>query len=250
MKFGRRLGASMLAVAALAVMGAGKNWTLEVEREAAFHTVGNPDAALTVADFSSYTCSHCGNYARTGGEVMKLAYVGSGKTRVEMRHVIRNPIDLAAALAAWCGPKDKFLRNHAALMFAQEEWLEKAGKASAAQQQRWSTGPIPQRMRNISSDLGFYEIFEQRGYDRPALDQCLADTKLMDTLIGATMADAETFGVRGTPSFAIDGELLGAVHGWDALQPQIQSRLDAKARGEAGLGETGERAEDSAFSLE
>ena len=89
------------------------------------------------------------------------------------------------------------------------------------------TGPIPGRMRAIASDLGFYEIFEQRGYDRPTLDQCLADTQMMDTLIGATMADAETYGIRGTPSFAIDGKLLDATHSWESLQPQIQAGLNA-----------------------
>ena len=250
MKIGRRFGASMLAVAALAVMGAGKNWTLEVERGEASHTVGNPEAELLVTDFSSYTCSHCGNFARTGGEIVKLAYVGPGTTRVEIRHVIRNPIDLAASMAAWCGPKDNFLRNHAALMFAQDTWLEEAGKATPSQQQRWATGPIPQRLRNISSDLGFYEIFERRGYNRPELDRCLADTKLMETLIGATVDDAETFGIRGTPSFAIDGELLSDVHGWEALQPQIQSRLDSSAETGSQLDSPSELSDDSAFSLE
>ena len=250
MKIGPRTGASLLTVAALAMMGAGQNWTLAIERGEAFHTVGNPDAEMTVADFSSYTCSHCGHYARTGGEVMKLAYVGSGKTRVEMRHVIRNPIDLAAAMAAWCGPKDKFLRNHAALMFAQDDWLEKAGTATAAQKQRWVNGPIPQRLRNIASDLGFYEIFEQRGYDRPALDRCLADTERMEALVAATGSDAAEYGVRSTPSFAIDGALLDGVHGWDALQPQIQARLDEDQGKDDGLGESSELSSDSAFSLE
>ncbi len=249
MKISRKLGASLLAISAIAIVGAGKNWITQIERGAAFHTVGSPDAALTVADFSSYTCSHCGNFARTGGEVMKLAYVGPGKTRVEIRHVIRNPIDLTATLAAWCGPKEKFLGNHAAIMFAQDDWLEKAGSATQSQQQRWVSGPIPGRMRAIASDLGFYEIFEQRGYDRPTLDQCLADTQMMDTLIGATMADAETYGIRGTPSFAIDGKLLDATHSWESLQPQIQASLNAHDAANAGL-DAESTVGDSAFSLD
>ena len=240
----RRIGASLVAVAAVALVAAASNWTTMVQRNAAWHTVGNPDAEITVADFSSYTCPHCGTYARTGGEVMKLAYVGSGKARVEMRHVIRNPVDLTAALAAWCGDDDKFLRNHAALMFAQDDWMEKLESATPAQRQRWSTGPIPARLRAIASDLDFYQIFEQRGYDRPTLDQCLADTARMDALIGATMADAETFGVRGTPSFAIDGTLLEGVHHWDTLKPRLDAALNVPAP------DTADTERDDAFSLE
>lgn len=245
----RRMGASLLALSALATMAAGKNWVTEIERSPASHIIGDPDAALTVTDFSSYTCSHCGTFARTGGEIMKLAYVGPGKTRVEIRHVIRNPVDLTATLATWCGDKDTFLRNHAAIMFAQEKWLPKVANATPGQRQRWSTGPIPSRLRAIASDLDFYEIFETRGIDRPALDQCLADTKLMDTLIGTTMADAETYGIRVTPSFAIDGELLDGTHSWEALQPQIQSGLDSADSDVDGSGMPAPMGE-SAFSLE
>ena len=245
----RRMRASLLAAAALAMMAAGQNWVTEVERTEASHVYGNPDAELTVTDFSSYTCPHCGTYARTGGETIKLAYVGPGQIRTEIRHVIRNPIDLAAALAAWCGPKDKFARNHAAIMFAQEDWMARADSATGAQQQRWVSGPVAGRMRAIAGDLGFYEIFEQRGYDRPALDQCLADTERMKTLIDNTVADAETYGVRGTPSFAIDGKLLDATHSWDALKPQIDSGL-AAGNSEDRLDAPSELDADSAFSLD
>ena len=245
----RRMRASLLAFAALAAMAAGKNWTTQVEETPASHVYGNPDAELTVTDFSSYTCPHCGEYARTGGETIKLAYVGPGQVKTEIRHVIRNPIDLAAALAAWCGPADKFAQNHTAIMFAQDKWMAKAEAASGAQRQRWLAGPIAGRMRAIASDLGFYEIFEQRGYDRPALDRCLADTELMKTLVDATVSDAETYGVRGTPSFAIDGKLLDSTHTWQALQPQIQASLAAASAPE-GLDAESRLSEDSAFSLD
>jgi protein-disulfide isomerase len=212
--------AAVLAMA-LATGAAAPNWNTQVERVDGAHLIGNPKAARTLTEFVSYTCPACGNFARTGDEALKLAYVGPGRIRLEVRHIVRDPVDLTAALLTWCGDKAKFPRNHAAIMHAQPRWLATARSATPAQQQRWSNGDLPSRTRAIAGDLDFYAIMEGRGYTRAALDRCLADTALAKQLADNSKRDGDRFDVHGTPSFAIGGKLLDGVHSWDALQPKL-----------------------------
>ncbi|GAA4041467.1 DsbA family protein [Parerythrobacter jejuensis] len=221
----RRLSASVLALAAFAVMGAGKNWVTEVERTDVSHIIGNPEAELQLTEFISYTCPACGAFSRQGEEIVKLAYVGPGKAKLEIRHVQRNVVDITATMLAWCGPKEKFLRNHVALMFAQDKWLAKLDKVSDGQRRRWFSGPEAQRRKAVASDLGFYDIFEQRGYGRVAIDRCLSDQAMAERQARATADDATTYFVTSTPAFAIDGVKLTGTSSWEMLEPQLNARF-------------------------
>lgn len=218
--------AALGTVAVAAGAATGPNWnTYVVETEGGGHRLGNPAAKVPVIEFVSYTCSHCANFEKQSDGPMRLAYVGPGKASFEVRHFIRNPVDLAAALLTECGPKEKFFANHAAILRSQDQWLKRISTTTAATQNRWRTGSVPQRMRAVAGDAGFYEIMARRGYDRVAANRCLADEAVAKRIAAQSKADAETFGVTGTPSFAIDGKLLDDVHTWEALQQAITSRL-------------------------
>ncbi|MCB2088127.1 MAG: thioredoxin domain-containing protein, partial [Sphingomonadaceae bacterium] len=172
----------------------------------------------------SYTCPHCAHFARDGDAALQFSYVGSGRVQLEVRHFVRDVVDLTAAMLTNCGAPAKFPRNHAAFMLGQEKWLPKAASATQAQQQRWFTGAPAARHRAIASDLGFYEIMSSRGYTRTQVDACLADSAMSQRLVDNTVKDAKALDIKGTPSFAINGVLLDGVHDWQSLQP----RLDAK----------------------
>lgn len=229
-KFSRGAAAVLAAGMSLALASpvwaqesSGSGSTTVVEQGGA-HFVGNPGAGLTLTEYVSYTCSHCAQFAMNGDAALKLAYIPSGKVRVEYQTFLRNPLDVAASLLARCGEPWRFPANHHALMLAQPEWLAKAQKANEAQMQRWSSGPIPDRMRAIAGDLDLYEIMTAQGYERTELDQCLADEAAAQVFVAQTQA-AIAIGVQGTPSFALNGDILEHVHGWDALQPHLDEAI-------------------------
>lgn len=58
---------------------------------------GNPDAAVTVLDFSSYTCSHCRGFALDTEPIVDKLYVATGLILFEFRH---SPLDNNAARAS------------------------------------------------------------------------------------------------------------------------------------------------------
>lgn len=214
------IGAAFTATAAVAAT----NWLTVVDTAGGGHRIGNPAAKVKLTEFISYTCTHCGEFAREGTNAVDV-YVASGKVQLDVRHIVRDPVDLTAAMLANCGPAAKFPRNHATLMLSQPKWLPIMSRATAGQKARWSTGAGPARRRAIASDLGFYDLMVPRGYDRPTLDRCLSDEALATRLAEQTAADAKKWGVRGTPSFAIDGTLLAGTGTWPMLQPQIDARL-------------------------
>ena len=216
-----------LLVGALVLAGGATqpNWNNTVVETDAGHRIGNPEAKLQLTEFVSYTCPHCAHFADEGDPVLKILYVHTGKVAVEIRHFLRDPVDLTAALMAQCGEPSRFALNHSALMASQSKWLPLMGSASPAQIQRW-TNPDPAAARRaIASDFGFYKMMEGRGYRVTDLDKCISDNARAMELAKATRADAQKFGIRGTPSFAINGKLLEHVHSWDALKPQIDTKL-------------------------
>ena len=215
-------GAAALAPAAHTPLWAQTaNWNTEVELRDDALVVGNPQAAHTLTEFVSYTCDHCANFTRTGEGTLQLAFVGPGHMQRVVRSIVRNPIDLTVTMLAQCGPSSRYLRNHTEFMTSQDEWLPVAREASAAQRARWSSGTAAARRQAIATDLGFYRMMERRGYRRGDIDRCLADDGKAAALIAASQADMESFAVRGTPSFAVDGTLLPQTHNWADLEPQL-----------------------------
>lgn len=217
-RIARALAAAVIATLAIGATG---SWTSTVSETKGGHVMGNPAAKTKVIEFVSYTCPHCANFEQEAGDAIKLGWVQPGKVSVEVRHIVRDPIDMTAAILTNCGAKDKFFQNHTAFMLAHKTWMAKAQLALPSQRQRWSSGTNPQRWRAIASDLGFYEMMETRGYSRPQVDQCLADEASARRIAEESAGNSETYGVTGTPSFALNGKLLKGVHSWKALQDAV-----------------------------
>lgn len=220
----------VLAVAAALSIGAGQaprqlNWNNRVVlTPAGTHLVGNPAAPVKLVEYVSYTCSHCAHFEVEGEGPMHLAYVVPGKLSVEVRNFVRDPVDLTVAMLTNCGPVAKFPLNHAAFMRGQANWIGPMGSASDAQRARWTTGSDLARRRAIANDFRFYDIMQSRGYDRPAVDRCLADDAMARKLAALTDQAAQS-GVNATPSFAINGLLLAGTHDWHVLEPQLRARM-------------------------
>lgn len=197
------------------------NWSVAVRKTDSGHLLGNPDAATKLVEYMSYTCSHCAHFSRTGARVLKLAYIPTGKVSLEIRHLLRDPVDLTAAMLANCGTPLQFKKIHTAILLKQDEWLAKARETTQAQRARWNFGTGSARRRAIASDLDFYEIMESHGFSRVQIDRCLANEDLAKSLAERSAADTGKYGLTGTPSFLMNGKLLDDVYSWEKLRPLI-----------------------------
>lgn len=216
------IAAALLAALPLTAVAA-QNWLGTVAATDGGHRLGNPQAQTRLIEFVSYTCPHCGRFFKEADGPIKLTLVQPGKVSVEVRHFIRDPVDLTAVVLANCGERSKFFGNHEMFFSRQDQWLAKAQGASRSQQQRWTSGTVPERLRAIAGDLGFYQMMEGRGYTRAQVDRCLNDQAKIDALVERAQADREAFKVQGTPSFVVNGKLLEGVHQWSELQKALAS---------------------------
>lgn len=213
---------------ALATIGAAPNWlaTATVTKDGG-HLLGNPAAKVKLTAFESYTCHYCRDFEKQASAPIRLGYVQPGKVSLELRHVIRDPVDLVAAMLTECVPPAKFFDVHRALYLDFDKTLALLSDHTSAQEARWR-GTAQDRAagrRTIAQDFGFYDILEKQGLSRPQATRCLNDNALAQRLVDQTQADDKKYDMSGTPSFALDGNMLVGTHTWDLLQPQIDARL-------------------------
>jgi protein-disulfide isomerase len=216
--------AAVLSIGAAAPKPSGGNWLTAVVAIDGGHRIGNPAAKVKLVEFISYTCPHCAAFAKEGEAPLQVGYIATGKLSLEVRHLIRDPVDLTAAMLTNCGPAAKFPQNHAAFMLGQDKWMAPLASITDAQKQRW-TAPGAAGRRAIASDFGFYAIMERRGYARTDVDRCLADDAAARALAETSAADWKRPGISGTPGFAINGTVMPGTHTWSALEPQLKQFL-------------------------
>lgn len=226
MKFGIIAKAAALAgIALLASAQTNRNWNTVIAEVDGAHRIGNPEAKVKLVEFVSYTCPHCAEFTRESDDRIKLAYVMPGNVSLEVRHLIRDPVDLTAVMLANCGAASRFPQNHATFMLQQSKWIGPLGSATAAQRARWTSGDGPARRRAIASDFGFYKIMEGRGYRRADIDRCLSDEAAATRFAEQSQKDWARPGIGGTPSFSINGVVMPGTHTWPALERQLNDFL-------------------------
>ncbi|MEL6877664.1 MAG: thioredoxin domain-containing protein [Pseudomonadota bacterium] len=215
-------------------------WMNTVEVTETGHVIGNPDAETVLTEFVSYTCSTCARFSVEGDPALDLVYISTGRLRFEVRPFIRNALDLTISMLVACGDPKKFKGNHAMFLRSQGKWLPQAANAPKSQQGIWGRGDRGARM-SMSSALGLSDkMIKQRGLSRVEVNTCLADDAKAQSLMANTNAAAAQFDIDGTPTFAINGEVLPEVHGWEALYPALTAHFEAlrNPNAEPELGES------------
>ncbi len=184
------------------------------------YLIGNPAARVGLVEYSSYTCPHCGAFAAASGLILDRRYIRSGSTSLELRPVIRDRLDLAAAIVARCGGAPRFAGMHHAIFAAQEDWLARGAEWDQGNAARIAPYPLGAQLAALADGAGLSAIATARGMAPSALKACFADRADIDRLVAlsATMPGA----VTGTPSFSINGRLTDA-HDWVRLQPLLRA---------------------------
>jgi protein-disulfide isomerase len=185
--------------------------------------MGSATAQAALVEYVSYTCSHCATYDAQSYDTLRTTYVARGTTSVEVRPLVRDIIDLASATLARCGTPARFFERHHALMARQATTLAAADAASSA----WSAVPGPQRLARVATDTGLIAAVAPLGVSGAQAAACLADTAAIDRIIAVAQGSA-ALGIRGTPSFLINGELQAGTHSWTALRPRLDAALVAR----------------------
>lgn len=146
---------------------------------------GDPDAAVTIVEYTDYECPYCARHATQTVPQLFEEYVESG----DLYYVIKDfPIEQihpraqGAAVAARCaGEQDAYKEMHDMLFSRQSQW---AGREDSLEQ--------------------FEAFAAELGLDSNEFAQCLESGKY-DEAIQANFREGQLLGVSGTPTFFIEG---------------------------------------------
>jgi protein-disulfide isomerase len=150
--------------------------------------LGNVNAPVTMVEYSSLTCSHCGDYHVMTFPLLKASYVDTGRMKVVFRDFPLNEAAIAGSMVARCAG-DNFFAVIDALFKAQSSWA-------------------------YSSDYksGIKAVVAPLGMTSSDVEACLASTELRNGVLAIKSTGAATYGINGTPTFLINGRtVVGAL---------------------------------------
>ena len=187
---------------------------------------GNPAAKVRLVEYFSYTCHICADFAKASALPLKSGYIDRGLVLVEYRNLVRDPVDMTAALLARVGGAKAFAGNHQAIFAAFPAMIAKVQKATEAQKKSWFEGTTAERARKIAADTGLTALMRARGYTQAQLDAALDSEVAQAELTGMTNIGRSADNVQGTPSFFINGR-NAEVTAWPALKSKLDLALEA-----------------------
>ncbi len=145
--------------------------------------LGKPTAPVTMVEYASMTCPHCGNFDKTNFDTLKSDYIDTGKVYYVFREFPLDDLAFAASMAARCAPKDQFFPIINTLFRNQNAWA-------------FVKDPEPA----LVAQLKPFDFTEE------SFAACLKDTTIADGIGTIAGTANKEFGVNGTPTFFINGE--------------------------------------------
>ena len=156
-------------------------------------------AKVTLIEYASATCPHCAAFHKDAWKKLKAEYVDSKKIRFIFREFPLNDAALAAFMIARAAPKDSYFP----LIDIYFETLE-----------TWAQNPAE----------GLLNIAKQAGYTQEKFTLTLKDQDLAKNIM-AIRDDGAKFGVKGTPSFFLNGEQFDGERTYEAFKAAIDPLL-------------------------
>ncbi len=218
-------GAALTLIAAAPAKSTAWSQTVTTSPIGAF-VVGNPAAKVKLVEYFSYTCHICADFAKAGTLPLKTGYVDRGLVLFEYRNLVRDSVDMTAALLARCGGPKAFAGNHQAIFAAFPTFIAKVQKATEAQKKRWFEGTTSERARKIAADTGLTALMRARGYTQAQIDAALDSEVAQAELTGMTNIGLNADRVGGTPTFFLNGR-NAEVTAWPALKSKLDLALKA-----------------------
>jgi len=167
---------------------------------------GDKNAPVTIVEFSDYQCPFCGRfYSETLGQI-EDNYVKTGKVKLVFRDFPLNSIHpqaQKAAEAAECakeaGGNDEAYWNYHNKLFENQGALDVAS------------------LKKYAADLGL---------NAAKFNDCL-DSGKKASEVAKDLADGQKYGVQGTPSFFINGQMISGAQPYSNFQSAIDAALAA-----------------------
>lgn len=156
--------------------------TPDVEAMMAKRSIGSPTAPIKITEYSSLTCSHCGQFHKVILPELKTKYIDTGKVELTFKEFPLNPPAADASAILRCMPEDKYVGFMNMLFETQDNWAYKPEYKDILRQNAKLAG---------MSDEQF--------------DACLANDGLKKRILADMQAASQAHKIQSTPSFIVEG---------------------------------------------
>ena len=153
------------------------------ERAAEIRFLGKADAAVTVAEYFSMTCGHCGRFHRNTFPQVKTDLIDTGLIRFEMHPFPLDGLALRAHALCRALPTDSYFKMVDVLLDKQESWIGAADPV--AELKKFA------KFAGISSGA-FDEILQNRSY--------------LEAIVQIRQDAVSQHQISSTPSFVVNGD--------------------------------------------
>jgi protein-disulfide isomerase len=169
-------------------------------------SLGNPNSKITVVEYASASCVHCGRWNNEVFPAFKAKYIDTGRVHYVYREFLTEPVQVASAafLMARCAGKDKYFSVLDSVYHSQEEMF--------------TTGDY----RGV-----LLRIAQSAGMDEAQFTSCVTDEKALKALnarVEKYQADAK---ITGTPTFIINGKKVHGDDGGEASMAELDAAIAA-----------------------
>jgi len=178
---------------------------------AEFNAQGDPNAPVTIVEYSDFQCPYCKRHAEETEPLIVLNHVNTGEVylvRKSMGNFISDNIrrgkteSIDSAQAAYCaGDQGKFW-EYKDILFA--NWLgEDAGSYT---------------------EKRLLAMAEALNLDMDEFESCLVDDKYLE-LAEQDRIEGTQLGITGTPAFIINGKLVAGAQPYSVFAQEIQEAM-------------------------
>ena len=166
--------------------------------------LGSPDAKVLIIEFGDYQCPSCRMFWKDIEPRLKKEYIDTGKVKLVFRDfplMQSHPEALLAAMAVNCaGDQQKYWEYHDKVFREQYNKGDDVIRLKPADLKRWA--------KDIKLDPAMF-------------DQCLDSEKYKSEVL-KDEADGQAAGVQGTPTFFINGRVMGGAQEY----PEYKNLID------------------------
>ena len=153
------------------------------------HTLGSPKAPIQFVEYAAPTCPHCAHWNQEVFPQFKKAYIDTGKVYYVFRVFPLSSLDVAVEAMARCLPKSSYFQFIDMMFRNQDKW-----------------DPDGYQIPDVHAAL--INMGRIAGHERRRRStRCISNQDELNKIAAVGEQANKTYGINGTPSFIIDGEL-------------------------------------------
>ena len=173
--------------------------SIKIDERDAVH-IGSAEAAVTMILFIDVECDYCRRFYKDVIQILKSEYVDTGKVRLVFKHfpiISKHDLALKAALALeYANKEGRFIEMLSKLMDIEMNLTEET----------------------------LVQIGEELGLHKEKLIETFTSKELREK-IQKGIEEAKAIGIKGTPSYVINGTLYTGAGSYDGIKNVINQEL-------------------------